>query len=345
MTDRYTPPDDGDAPLVRADEVHVAAKRVAGAVVRTPLLPCPWAAERGDPAGHPGAGEQQARELRLKPENLQPTGAFKLRGAYHAVASLTERQRASGVIAHSSGNHAQAVAYAAARFGAHATIVMPDATEQVKIDATRALGAEVVLVSRDRRVAAATELSVEHGYTLIPPFDDPTIIAGQGTVGREIVEDWPDVDTVLVPVSGGGLISGVAVAVKECLPHARVVGVEPELAADATESFHAGSLTSWSTEQTFRTASDGLRAASLGELPWRHIHALVDTMVTVTEEETARAQRLLATHARIVAEPSGAVTTAASLFHTAELPDTRRQVAVVSGGNVDPVRYAETLTA
>jgi threonine dehydratase len=318
-----------DHPLVSVDDVRAAAGRIAPVAVRTPLLPSLWA----DPA----------RPLWLKPESLQATGAFKIRGALNAIACLSEDERRRGVVAHSSGNHAQAVAYAAKLAGVRATIVMPDTTPDVKLDATRSHGAEIVLVTPDERDTYSAKLVAEFGYTLIPPYDDPRIIAGQGTVGLEIAADAPDVDVVLVPVSGGGLASGVAVSLKALVPKAKLVLVEPELAGDAAESLRTGERTTWTTAQTYRTMADGLRTTSLGELPWEHLRRYADAVVTVTEDEIAEAVRVLARSARIVAEPSGAVATAGYLFHAAELPAGRRHVAVVSGGNVDPVRYAALL--
>ncbi|MFI6586598.1 threonine/serine dehydratase [Embleya sp. NPDC050493] len=315
--------------LVTLQDLEAARKRIAGTAVRTPLLP----SLHGD----------DDRPLWLKPESLQPIGAFKIRGAYNAIAALTDAERSRGVAAHSSGNHAQAVAYAARLFGAKAVIVMPDTTPRVKIEATRALGADVVIVTPDRRDTAAGELAAEHGYALVPPYDDARIIAGQGTAGLEIVEDLPTVDTVLVPVSGGGLISGIAAAVKLSSPHTAVIGVEPELAADAAESFRTGVRTTWSTADTYRTIADGLRTTSVGVLPFAHIQAYVDDIVTVTEEQIREAMRFLARRARLVAEPAGAVATAAYLFRKDALPAGREHVAVVSGGNVDPALYAEVM--
>lgn len=314
--------------LVGLDEIRAAERRIDGVAVRTPLLPCVWADDE--------------RPLWLKPESLQPTGAFKIRGAVNAVGALPEAARARGVVTSSSGNHAQAVAYAARRHGAHATVVMPDVAAPVKIEATRALGAEVVLVPPARREAAAAELVAAHGYALVPPYDHRDVIAGQGTAGAEIAADLDDIATVLVPVSGGGLLSGVAAAIRALRPGTRVIGVEPELAADTAASVAAGQLVRWTDEQRYRTIADGLRMEP-SELTWRHIHALVDDVVTVTEAEIRAAMRVLALRSRLTAEPSGAVTTAAYLYRAAELPPRGRFVAVVSGGNVDPALLADVL--
>jgi threonine dehydratase len=314
--------------LVGLDELRAAQRTLAGVAVRTPLLTAAWAAAD--------------RPLWLKPESLQPVGAFKIRGAYVKIASLTAEERARGIVAHSSGNHAQAVAYAARLLGVRAVIVVPDAAPTIKVDATRALGAEVVLVPAAERESRVAALIAAEGYAPVPPYDDATVISGQGTVGLEIAEDLPDVDVVLVPVSGGGLISGVSAAVKRLCPAAKVIGVEPELAADAAESFRRGERVAWSAERTYRTIADGLRVTSVGELPWAHIRALVDGMVTVTEDELRAAVGMLAFGSRLVAEPSGAAATAAYLFHGDRLPS-GRTVAVVSGGNVDPQAYVAIL--
>jgi threonine dehydratase len=305
---------------------------VRGVALHTPLVPCP----RG--------GED--RTLYLKAESLQPTGAFKLRGAYNKISSLSPAERRRGVVAHSSGNHAQAVAYAARSLGVRAVIVMPRGAARVKLDATAAFGAEIVLVGNDssERVRRAEELAAEHGYVPVPPYDDETLIAGQGTVGLEILEDLPDVEAVLVPVSGGGLISGVAAALKLSRSDIRVIGVEPELAADARASLRSGKLVELPAEQVGRTIADGLRVRRLGDVPFEHVRAFVDDIVAVSEDEILEAMRRLALRVRLVAEPSGAVTFAAHLFHQAELPPTRLNVAIVSGGNVEPHLLSQALT-
>jgi threonine dehydratase len=315
--------------LVTIDDIRAAADRIAGAVTRTPLLTCLWT--------------DSNRPLWLKPENLQPVGAFKIRGAYHALSRLTDDQRARGVVAYSSGNHAQAVAYAAKLFGTRAWIVLPADTPAVKIDATRSHGAEVVLCAVGRREVVADEIVADKGATLIPPFDHPDVIAGQGTIGLEIVADLPDVDLILVPVSGGGLISGVAAAVKALRPTAQVWAVEPALAADTAASLAAGRRVSWSVDDRNRTIADGLRSQP-SELTFAHQKALVDGIITVSEDEIRSTVADLAHKANLIAEPSGAVATAGYLHHADTLPK-GRTVAVVSGGNVDPVLLAELLKA
>lgn len=316
--------------MIRQEDVAAARRRLRGVALRTPLVPCPG-----------GRG----RCLYFKPENLQPTGAFKLRGAYNKISSLGKEERGRGVVAHSSGNHARAVAYAARELGVKAVIVMPENAPRVKLDATAALDPELVLVGPGsaERARKAEELAREHGYVPVPPYDDETLIAGQGTVGAEILEDLPDVKTVIVPVSGGGLISGVAAAIKLARPDVAVIGAEPELAADARESLRTGRLVEFPADQVARTVADGLRVQKLGAAPFEHVRAFVDDIVAVAEEEILEAMRRMALRAHLVSEPSGAVAFAAHLFRRDELPDTGPTVAVVSGGNVDPKLFAEVL--
>ena len=306
--------------LVTLEDVRAAADAIAPHVVRTPLLPF----DSG---------------LWIKPESLQPIGAFKIRGAVNALSRIPSEDRARGVVAYSSGNHAQAVAYAAKTLGMPAAIVVPENTPQLKIDATRAHGAEVFVVGITERESRAYELVEERGATLIPPFDHADVIAGQGTAGLEIIADLPDVATVLVPVSGGGLISGVAVAVKALRPDVRVVGVEPELAGDAAASFAEGQQVRWNAHDRARTIADGLRAEP-SELTWAHISELVDDFITVSEDEIRDAVNQIARRTRVVAEPSGAVPVAAYLNR--KLPD-GPAVAVVSGGNIEPTLLASIL--
>ena len=309
---------------VSLHDIRAAQALLDGIAVRTPLLE--WTSV-SDP-----------RKLYLKLENLQPVGAFKLRGAYNKVASLNDEERRRGVISYSSGNHAQGVAYAARALGVKAIIVMPGNAPANKLQATAALGAEVVTVgpSSEERRLRAEQLAAEHGYVIVPPYNDEKIIAGQGTVGLEILEDLPAVETVLVPVGGGGLISGVATAIKLNNPKVKVIGVEPELAADAQASLRAGHLVSFDAEQVTQTLADGLRTQSIGAINFEHIRAYVDDIVTVNEEEIRQAMHALSGNAKTVAEPSGAVATAAFLFHSRELPPAKIHVAVISGGNIDP---------
>ena len=321
------------AALVNIGEIRAAAQRITGIAIRTPLLRAPF----------PGI---DGRQVWLKAESLQPIGAFKIRGAANKILQLTSNQIARGVITYSSGNHAQGVAYAAREVGAKAVIVMPSNAPAIKRAATLALGAEVVDVgvASSERLAVAEQLVREHGYVVIPPYDDEQIIAGQGTCGLEIVEDLPDVDLVLSPVSGGGLLSGVAAAVKQLSPRAKVFGIEPELAGDTAESFRTGSIVTWPAELTSRTIADGLRTQSVGVRNFAHIRAFVDGIVIVTEAEIRAAMRAIVAATRLVPEPSGAVTAAALLFHAHELPEYKKAAAIVSGGNVDPAFLAQVLT-
>jgi len=322
--------------LVDLAAIRAAAGRIASIAIRTPLLRAPFPG---------GADRASGREIWLKAESLQPVGAFKMRGASNKILQLKPDEIRRGVITYSSGNHAQAVAYAAREVGARAVIVMPSNAPAIKRAATLALGAEVVDVgvASSERLAKAEELVREHGYVVIPPYDDEQIIAGQATCGLEIVEDLPDVDLVLSPVSGGGLLSGVSAAVKQLRPEAKVFGVEPELAADTAESFRTGKIATWPSELTSRTIADGLRTQSVGVRNFAHIRAFVDGMITVTETEIRAAMRAIVATARLVPEPSGAVPVAALLFHAAELPAYRKAAAIVSGGNVDPKLLAEVL--
>ncbi|HMB83387.1 MAG TPA: threonine/serine dehydratase [Terriglobales bacterium] len=325
--------------MVSLSDIRAAQSRLHGIAVHTPLFE--WT----------GAADQ--RKLFLKLENLQPIGAFKLRGAYNKIVSLSGEERRRGVISYSSGNHAQGVAYAARALGVRAIIVMPGNAPKNKLEATAALGAEIVTVgpSSEERRMRAEQLAAEHGYAIVPPYNDEKIIAGQGTVGLEILEDLrnedlPNLETVLVPVGGGGLISGVSAAIKLSNtelshPQVKVIGVEPELAADAQASLRAGRIVSFPAEQVSQTLADGLRTQSIGAINFEHIRAYVDDIVSVTEDEIREAMRALSANAKTLAEPSGAVAAAAFLFHADELPNTKINVAVISGGNIDPTLLAE----
>jgi len=310
--------------LVTLEEFRQAAERIRGAAVRTPLL-------RWD------------ERTWLKAESLQPVGAFKMRGAYNAIASLSEDERASGVVTYSSGNHAQAVARAARMLGARAIIVMPEAAPRVKVEGVRRDGAEIVFTGTgsEERHQIARELVERHGHVMIEPYDDRRIIAGQGTAGLEIVEDLPEVTSILIPVSGGGLSAGIATAIRLQRPDVRVIGVEPELAADARESLQRGEIVHWDSALTTRTAADGLRVEHLGWLPFLHLRRYMDEIVTVSEEQMTDAIRRLATGARLVTEPSGAAAMGAHLGGAAPQPDgDDRRVIIISGGNIDPTEFA-----
>ena len=324
-----------EEPLVGLHRVLEAAETLKNVAVRTPLVPF---------------GPPEHRRY-LKAESLQPIGAFKIRGAYVAVASLTTDERARGVITYSSGNHAQGVARAARLLGAPAVVVMPSDAPEIKRARVAADGAEIVVVgtASDERQAVAERIAAERGLAIIPPFDDDRVIAGQGTVGLEIAESLRDVAAVLVPIGGGGLASGIAVAIRALVPDARVIGVEPELSADARESLAAGRIVTWSADDVSRTIADGTRTRALGRRTFAHLSRLLDSIVTVSEAEIAAGVRLAAEESRLVVEPSGALSVAALAFHAGELGldalDGRPVVAVVSGGNVDPERYLEYLRA
>ncbi len=327
-------PEGGQAPLVTIEDIRAAADRLVGVALRTPLVTF----DVGPPL------------IVLKAESLQSIGAFKIRGAYNAIAQLSPAERARGVVTHSSGNHAQGVARAARLLGVRATVVMPEDAPEIKRARVEADGATIVTVGIESgaREEMAWRLVDEQDLVLVPPYDDDRVIAGQGTCGLEIAEDVPNLALVLVPIGGGGLASGVAAAIRALRPAARIVGVEPELAADAAESLELGHIVRWAGAATARTIADGTRTQAIGERPFAHLSRLLDGVVTVSEAEIARAVRLGAERSRLVVEPSGALTIAAAAFHAHDLglaTLTGTVVAVVSGGNVDPVRYRSLLAA
>ena len=323
-----------DLSLVTLAAIEAAAVLLRGVAIHTPLVPF---------------GPLEARRY-LKAESLQPIGAFKIRGAYAAIATLSPVELARGVITYSSGNHAQGVARAARLLGVPAVVVMPSDAPAIKRERVAADGAEIVVVgtAADERQQVAEAIAAERGLTIIPPFDDDRIIAGQGTIGLELVEDLPELAVVLVPVGGGGLASGVATAVRAIRPTARVIGVEPELAADARDSLAAGEIVRWPADLASRTIADGTRTQAIGLRTFAHLRAYLDSVVTVSEVEIAAAVRLAAERSRLVVEPSGALGVAALAFHARELGLDRVEgpvVAIVSGGNVDPERYRTYLEA
>jgi threonine dehydratase len=341
--------------LITLADILAARDRIASTAVRTPLVAL--SRQRLRAAGFADVAET-APDIFLKDESAQPIKSFKLRGAYNMIAQLSPVELKRGVITYSSGNHAQGVAYSARALGAKAVIVMPANSPQVKIDATRALGAEIVMVgpASTERKLKAEELAAEHGYSIIPPYDDPAIIAGQATCGLEILEQLPDVELVLSPVSGGGLLSGVATAIKLAAESSRsldpgpsplaplVFGAEPELAGDSKESFDTKTLVEWPAEKTTRTLCDGLRTQSLGQRNFTQILQFVDGIVTVTEDEIRTALKVILAATDIVPEPSGAVTLAAALFHMREIPGIgpgSKVAVIVSGGNLDPTLRAQ----
>ncbi|WP_137149165.1 threonine/serine dehydratase [Mycolicibacterium sp. CR10] len=314
--------------LVTLDDVRAAAERIRAHVVRTPLLAARW----GD----------DERPLWVKPENLQPIGAFKVRGAFNAItaAAAAASGARTDIVAYSSGNHAQAVAYAAAAYGFPAHIVMPQETPDVKVQATRTLGARVVLCGPGERERVAAQVVEETGGVMIPPFDHPDVIAGQGTVGLEIAEDLPAVRNVLIPVSGGGLASGIGTAIRALCPEARIFGVEPELAADTTAGLAAGHRVDWPIEDRNRTIADGLRSQP-SDLTFAHLQRVLDGMITVSESQIRAAVREFALRSHLVSEPSGAVALAA--YRHGSIPP-GPSVVVLSGGNIEPALLAQILS-
>ncbi len=313
-----------DPEIISLAAIRGAAARIAPFVSMTPLV-------RMTPSG-----------ISLKAENLHPIGAFKIRGAFNALLSLSEEERRRGVVAHSSGNHAQAVAYAAKMLGIHATVVMPETSSRLKMEATKRWGAELVLCSPfgDARAEVTAGIAREHGYVIIEPYDAAAIMAGTGTIGLEILAQKPDVKFVFAPVSGGGLIGGLSAAIAQSNRAIRVIGVEPELADDGAQSFKAKRIVRVPPEDTIRTIADGLRVSQLGRLPWINIRAFVHDIVTVSEDAIRAAMRLIAAEAKLVAEPSGAVALAGAL---AAGHDPDHAVAVLSGGNIDLKSYADIL--
>ena len=318
--------------LVDLSEIEAAAVRVRPAARVTPLIEVAW----------PG---RDTGTLFLKCENFQPMGAFKIRGAYNMLAQLAPDDLQRGVITYSSGNHGQAVALAAKLLGVKAVIVMPTTAPNVKIEGARGFGAEVTFAGTTslERKARAEEMATERGLTMVPPFDHPMIIAGQGTVGLEILEQCPTVATVIVEVGGGGLSSGVAAAVKQRAPSVRVVGVEPEGAAKMKRSLEAGKPV---TLDRVGSIADGLMTVRPGDLTFEHVRAYVDEVVTVSDADMVTAIAWLYRNARLVVEPSGAVTTAAAMLGLGGInPANGPVVAIISGGNVEAQKYAEFITS
>ncbi len=307
---------------VSIESIRDAAALLEGVIVRTPLREAP------------ALSEQLGVKVLLKCENLQPVGAFKLRGAYTAIARLAPEVRARGVITYSSGNHGLAVTYAADLLGIRAVIVMPETAPRVKVEGVKKKGGEVVFAgttSADRK-RKAEEIVAAEGLVMIPPFEHADVIAGQGTCGLEILEQCPDVRTILVPVGGGGLLAGIATAIGALNPSVRVIGVEPIGAAKLTAALAAGHPV---TLDSTRSLADGLMPLALGNLPYAQIRGIVTESALVTDEELAGAVRYLHEDVKLHTEPSGAATTAALMANKIS-PLEGPVVAVVSGGNVDP---------
>ncbi|MEA2380440.1 MAG: threo-3-hydroxy-L-aspartate ammonia-lyase [Solirubrobacteraceae bacterium] len=310
------------------DDVHAAAERLRGVAHRTPVLTSRTLDERC------------GGRVFLKAENLQRIGAFKFRGAYNAVTALAPER---GVATASSGNHAQAVALAAALHGLHATILMPKDAPPSKRAATEGYGAEVLEFDRyaDDRDAMARDLAAERGLTLVHPYDEPFVMAGQGTAGLELLAEVADLDVVLVPLGGGGLLSGVATAVKALRPGARVIGVEPDASPDTQRSLRAGRR---ERVEIGRSIADGQLLPEPGEQTFAVISALVDDVVTVSDEEIVETMRFLFERMKVVVEPSGASALAALLAGRVALDGARAGV-VLSGGNVDAARFASLVAS
>jgi threonine dehydratase len=319
-------------PIVSLEDIQAAARRLAGAVVRTPALPAD------------GWEHLTGYRVVFKCENLQRTGSFKIRGALNKVLTLSPAERARGVVAFSSGNHAQAVALAARQVGTTALICMPRDAPTVKVEATRAHGAEVVFYDRHRedREAIARRLAAETGRVLVPPFDDPAIMAGQGTAALELVEDAGPLDALLGPVGGGGLMAGCSTAARALVPGIQIFGVEPETANDTALSLDKGERV---TIPPPPTIADGVRLTSPGELTFPVLQANLAGVLLVSDDEIRAAVRRLAMGARLVVEPTGAVAAAAVLAGRLPLPRGARVGVVLSGGNVDPGLFCEILAS
>ncbi len=316
--------------MMTVEDVQAARRVIAGRVHRTPMV------------RSTALGARIGAPLFLKLENLQKTGSFKPRGVLTKIASLSPEQRERGLVTASAGNHAQALAWAAQTEGLACTVVMPEAAPAAKLAATRGYGAQVVLEPSIMNVIhRAQELAETQGLTYVPPFDDPAIVAGQGTVGLEILEDLPDVGTVVVGIGGGGLIAGVALAVKSLCPDVKVVGVEPVGAASMRLSREAGHPVRLEKVQTI---ADGLAAPFAGEVTFPYVEQYVDDLVLVTDDQIRRAMGLLLERGKLLAEPAGAAALAALLEGVAVPRSDAPVVAIVSGGNVDVARLAHLLT-
>lgn len=314
------------ASIIPLSMIEAAAERIKPHAVRTPLL-------RQYLLQAP-----QAAAFYLKAENLQRTGAFKFRGAFNTLASLSDSERARGVVTSSSGNHGQAVAASAQILGMDATVVMPEDAVATKVDAVRRFGATVVFAGTTslEREEVAHSIAGERGHIVLGSFDDARIIAGQGTAGLELLQQCPDIDVVVVPVGGGGLISGIASAVKETNPTVRVIGAEPSGAGDAYQSLAAHEIVTLSKVETI---ADGLRTSRIGKLNFAIMSKLVDQIVLVDDDELRAAMKVLAFTSKLTVEPSGAIAVAAAISDRFDFSGLR-VAAVVSGGNVDPAVFA-----
>lgn len=317
--------------LVTRADIEKAATSLKGVSVRTPLIEAPW------------LSEQSGAIVRLKCENLQRAGAFKLRGAYTMIARLTDTERKRGVITFSSGNHGQGVALAARIFGIRAVVVMPVTAPAIKVEGARNLGADVVLegTTSTERQKRALALAEEHGYVVIPPFDHPDIIAGQGTVALEILEDWPDVEVIFAPIGGGGLASGIAAYVKQVRAACRVIGVEPETADAMYQSIEAHHPVTIAPSSTI---ADGLMPVRPGDLTYEHVAEYMDEIIRVPDAAIRAATAALIRTGKMIVEFSGAATVAA-LLQEKERFRGAKVAAVLSGGNLDPSKLAELIAS
>jgi threonine dehydratase len=316
--------------LVSKADIEKAAAFIKGVAARTPLIEAHWLSDR---LGY---------EVRLKCENLQRAGSFKIRGAYNAVAQLSDAERARGVITYSSGNHGQAVALVAKLYGIKAVVVMPTTAPGIKIEGAKRLGAEVVLegTTSTERYDRAIALSQQHGYTVVPPFDHLHVIAGQGTIGLEILEDLPTVQAVLMPIGGGGMASGSSAYLKQAGAHVRTVGVEPEVADAMYQSRQAEHPVTIKAQPTI---ADGLMPVRPGDITYAHTAQFVDELVRVSDADIINATRELIQNSKLVVEFSGAATVAALLSRVFK-PAAGPVVAVLSGGNLDPAKLRELTT-
>ena len=305
--------------MINIEDIKKAQTRIEDFIYKTPLIRLPL-----------------EEEVFAKAENFQKTNSFKIRGAFNFLSSLNPQERAKGVTAPSSGNHAQALACAANHFGIPAAIAIPHNAPAIKVEATKAWGAEVKRCggSTAERRAAAQYFVDSRGYHYVPPFDHEFTIAGQGTIGLEIFAEMPDLENVLVPTGGGGLLAGVALAIKSLNNNVKVYGVEPELAADATESYKKGRRILWPAEKTTATMADGVRTQQVGELNFEIIQKHVDGFFTATESEILEAAKYYLHKAKIMLEPTGALSLAAYLANKSQIKG--KTVLIISGGNFSP---------
>jgi threonine dehydratase len=319
---KHGAPTDSPLPVVTHADVVAARRLISGRIHRTPLV---TSRTLGEICG-------DTRTF-LKMENFQRTGSFKPRGALNKVLHLTDAQKQAGLVAASAGNHAQAVAYAATSEGVKVTVVMPETAPRSKVEASQRYGAEVILApSFADAFRRADELRIEHGYTFIHPYDDEHVIAGQGTIGLEIVEELPEVDAIVVATGGGGLVVGIAAALKATHPHIRIIGVEPEGAAGLYAALDAGEVVQL---ERIRTIADGLATPNTGRIVLEHARTLVDDVVLVTDDDIIQAMMFLLERSKVMAEPAGAAAVAALLSGKVAFPPGTRVAVVISGGNID----------